>query len=56
MKPEEIREIDRRIIANLAEDLEQHANGDEEKFGRYAKSKEYRLYGKDNFISDAPKK
>jgi hypothetical protein len=57
MQPEDIRAIDRRIIANLAQDIEQRTDSaSDEKFSRYAKSPDYRLYGKDNFIKDAPNK
>lgn len=56
MRPEDIRAIDRRIIAKLAQDIGQRTASDtDETFSRYAKSPEYRLYGKDNFIRDAPK-
>lgn len=53
MKPDEIRKIKRRITATIAKELGGTVKAGS--FGRYAKSPDYRLYGKNSFIRDAPK-
>jgi len=56
MQPTDIKSMDRKIIRQLASDVDRRAEAnDDDNFSRYAKSRDYRLYGKDNFIKDAPK-
>lgn len=53
IKPSEVRQIKRRITQAIAKEL----GGTVTKgaFARHAKSPDYSLYGRNNFIRDAPK-
>jgi hypothetical protein len=53
MKAEEIRQIKRRIIGHVAQELASTTSGDHSK---YTKDRTYSMYGKNAFIKGAPKK